>query len=228
MVKTKKETIVISLGGSLIVPDSIDTKFLKSLKQLISNFTKKGNKVILVCGGGSTARKYQSAAKKVSNLSHKELDWVGIYSTWLNARFVKTIFKDLAYKEIITNPTKKVIFKKVLIAAGWKPGFSTDTDAVLLAKTFNAKTLINMSNISHVYDKDPKKHKNAKLLKEISWKSMKEIVGSKWSPGANFPFDPIATKKASNLKLNVIIIGKNTNNLKKVLEKKKWKGTIIS
>ena len=92
-------------------------------------------------------------------LTSKELDWLGISATRFNAYLVKTIFKNLTYREIIADPTKKIRMKneKVIVAAGWKPGCSTDYDAVLLAKNLGVKTLINLTNIDYVYDKDPKK-----------------------------------------------------------------------
>ena len=60
--------VVISLGGSIIVPDKINVEFLKDFKKLINDFVEKGNKAIIVCGGGKTARLYQNAASKISNL----------------------------------------------------------------------------------------------------------------------------------------------------------------
>ncbi len=59
-------TTVISLGGSIIVPDKIDVPFLKKLKTTILSHIKKGNRVVLVCGGGSVCRTYQKAATKLT------------------------------------------------------------------------------------------------------------------------------------------------------------------
>ena len=118
--------------------------------------------------------------------------------------------------------------KKILIAAGWKPGWSTDYDTVLLAKNLNVKTIINMSNIDYVYDKDPKKNKDAKKIKNIFWRRYRKISGNKWEAGLNKPFDPIAAKEAEKLGLKVTIIGKNLRNFENLLNDKKFYGTIIS
>ena len=160
-------------------------------------------------------------------MTDEDLDLIGIYATRLNAHLLRTIFRDIAYKRIIKDPTEKISFDKVLIAAGWKPGFSTDYDAVMLAKTFNAKTVVNMTNIDYLHDKDPSKYKNAKLIKEIDWAGFRKIVGSKWSPGLKAPFDPVASKLAQKLDLTLVLIGKNLNNLKKFLEGRKFKGSIV-
>ena len=115
-----------------------------------------------------------------------------------------------------------------MVAAGWRPGWSTDYVATILAERLGAKTLINLSNIKYVYDKDPNKFKSAKKFDKISWPAFRIIVGNKWDPGLNAPFDPIASQLAQKLGLKVIIAeGKNINNLAKILNNKKFIGTII-
>ena len=221
--------IVISLGGSIIIPDKIDVNFLKGFKKIIIDFVEKGNKAIIVCGGGKTCRRYQEAAAKVSNLRNEDLDWIGIHTTRLNAQLVKTLFLGIVNEKIIHNPNKKIEFKKkVLIASGWKPGWSTDYDAVRLAHNFNVKTLINISDVPYIYDKEPKNNHDARPIKDISWKNFRKMVGDKWDPGLNVPFGPIAAKEAEKLKIKVIIIGTDLENLKNLLEGEEFNGTIIN
>ena len=228
--KMKFEKIItISLGGSLIVPEEIDSTWIKEFKSCIEKYIKKGYRFILISGGGKTARKYQNAAREIAGLTGDDLDWLGIHATRINAHLIRTIFRKLAHPEVIKNPHDKIKFKeKILVAAGWKPGFSTDFDAVLLAEKFNVKKIINLSNIDYVYDKDPKKHSDAKIIKDISWKDFRKIVGNKWDPGLNAPFDPIASKRAQELGIEVAIMnGKNINNIEDYLDNKKFIGTII-
>jgi uridylate kinase len=229
MNKQKDKIIVISVGGSLIVPDEIDSKWLRDFKNFIEDYISKGYRFIIITGGGKTARKYQNAAKEITELASDDLDWIGIHSTRLNAHLMRTIFRNFSHPQIIKDPTEKINFKeKILIAAGWKPGCSTDYDAVLLAKNFSVKKVINLSNIDYVYDKDPKKFSHAKLIKDINWKDFRKIVGDKWDPGLNAPFDPIAAKESEKLKLEVAIMnGKNLSNLSDYLENKNFIGTII-
>ena len=56
---------------------------------------------------------------------------------------------------------------------------------------------------------------------------MRNIVGGKWKPGLNVPFDPIACREAERLGLKVVIIGKGIKNLKNFFNGKKFRGTII-
>ncbi|MFH2027775.1 MAG: UMP kinase [Nanoarchaeota archaeon] len=217
--------IIISLGGSLIYPKQLDLKFLSDLKDILY---KEDYRFVLYCGGGHLARKLQKYAS-FFRLSKTMLDWIGIYATRRNASTVKTILKDNMHKKIITDPTQRIEFnEKILIAAGWKPGWSTDYDSVLLAKNLGADTVINMSNTDYVYDKDPKKFKDAKPIEHIAWKDFRKIVGDEWQPGLNMPFDPIASKEAEKSKIKVMLIGNDLDNLKDLLHNKKFKGTIIS
>lgn len=224
-----KNTTVISLGGSLIVPDQIDSVFLKEFKKMIDSLVKKGHRFILICGGGKTCRNYISAAKEVIKISDEDSDWLGIHCTRLNAHLLRTIFYKIADPKIITHPLEKIDFsEKVLIAAGWKPGFSTDYDAVILADKLGAKRIINLSNIEYAYTKDPKKFKDAEPIKDIDWHNFRKLLPEEWTPGLNSPFDPIASKKAEKLKLEVAILnGKNLKNLKDCILGKKFIGTTI-
>lgn len=225
--KTKK-TIIISLGGSIIFPDEIDHIFLKKFRELTIKFVKRGYKFAIYCGGGKLARDYQKAALKIIGDDKETLDWLGIAATYLNAFLLKAIFYDFAEKRIIEDPKQKINFQKsILLCSGWKPGWSTDYDAVLLAKNLKTNTLINITNVDYVYDKNPKRYKNAKPIKEIAWKDFKKLVGSKWKPGLNMPFDPVAAKEAEKSKLKVIIMGKDLKNLNNFFNGKKFKGTVI-
>ncbi|MCK5211901.1 UMP kinase [Candidatus Parcubacteria bacterium] len=232
----KNEIIIISLGGSLIVPPKgIDWRFLKRFRELIVKQIRAGKRFVIITGGGTTCRQYQQAANKVVNLTKDDRDWLGIHTTRLNAHLVKTIFRAYAHPRINKNPRTKENLKKhftkgegIMVAAGWRPGWSTDYVATILAERLKSKTVINLSNIKYVYDKDPKKFKAAKKIKKITWPDFRAIVGNKWDPGLNAPFDPVASALAEKLGLKIIITqGKNINNLEKILNNKKFIGTVI-
>ena len=235
MSSVKNNIIVISLGGSLIVPRHIDWQFLKKFRALIVSEIKKGKRFAIITGGGYASREYAQAANKVTRLTKDDQDWLGIHATRMNAHLVKTIFRQYAHPRINKNPqTKEDLMthfsagEKIMVAAGWRPGWSTDFVATIIAKRLGAKKLINLSNIECVYTKDPKKFKDAKKIKEINWQDFRCIVGNKWDPGMNLTFDPVASKLAEESGLEVIIAeGKNIKNLKNILEEKKFQGTVI-
>jgi len=227
-----KKIIAISLGGSLIVPRHIDWKFLKQFRELIISEINKGKKFIFITGGGYAAREYQGAASKVTELTPDDRDWLGIHATRMNAHLVRTIFREYSHPVINTNPNALDDFYQfqgsILVAAGWKPGFSTDYDAVLLGKSFEAKQVINLSNIDYAYDKDPNKYADAQKIEEISWADFRKIVGDSWDAGLNAPFDPIASRIAEENGMEVVIMnGRKLKNLENYLAGKKFKGTVI-
>ncbi|MFA6503700.1 MAG: UMP kinase [Patescibacteria group bacterium] len=222
---------VISLGGSILVPSGvIDVEFLKSFQKLIRARIKLDERFIIVVGGGSTARNYKQAARAVIDLADEDVDWLGIHSTRLNAHLLRSVFREEALHRVIKDPTRHVNWNKpILIGAGWKPGWSTDYVAIRLAHKFGAKRVVNLSNIAVAYDKDPNKHADAKPLYQTNWKFFRKIVGNKWIPGMNVPFDPIAAKAAEKWGMEVIIAkGNDLQNLKKILELKQFVGSVIS
>lgn len=210
--------------------EGINVQFLKKFRDFIIKEVKKGARFYLVIGGGYTARVYIKAALATEPVNHHDRDLVGIRATRLNAELLKIIFGKLAYREIVTDPTKPLkTNKKIIFAAGYKPGWSTDYVSVLLAKNNNIQTVINLSNIDHAYDRDPRKFSEAKKLINISWSQFRKIVGNKWQPGLNVPFDPVASREAQKNKTKVIILnGEKLANLGQCLEGEAFVGTTVS
>lgn len=223
---------VISLGGSIIAPAGVDVELLSSYLSILKDFLNadEERRLILVCGGGAPAREYQRAYRQIiANPSDEDQDWIGITATRLNAELIKRLFQAECPVEVVTDPTAVAVFPgRVLVAAGWKPGFSTDYDAVILAEKFQADTLINLSNIARVYSDDPKENPDAEPYDSISWSAFRELVGSRWKPGSNLPFDPIAARYAAGIGLRVIFAsGKDIENLRKILAGEDFLGTRI-
>ncbi len=225
------KTVIIALGGSIICPQpgKINTNFLKKFKKLILKYLKKGYRFIIVTGGGKVCRIYQGAASKITKVPYEDMDWLGIHATRLNAHLLRTIFRRKAYPVILDEPYKPVKNNwRVLIAAGWRPGWSTDYISVLLAKRFKINEIIAAGDVPFIYNKDPRKYKNAIAIGEISWKNYQKLVGSKWIPGFHAPMDPIATKLAQKLKIRALIVkGTDLKNFEKILLGKKFRGTVI-
>jgi uridylate kinase len=223
---------VISLGGSIVAPDTVDEVFLKNFVALIRQFlAEEGERrFILVVGGGAPARVYQNAYRNISRTPEdREADWIGIMATRLNAQLVRALMSEWCPQEVVTDPTRAdAMAGRVLVAAGWKPGFSSDNDAVLLAERFGAGSVINLSNIKQVYTDDPQKNRDAKPIDRISWPDFRALVGDEWKPGKNVPFDPVASRRAAELGLKVICAaGRDLENLEKILRGAPFLGTTI-
>ncbi len=230
----ENETVVISVGGSLIVPDQIDTTFLSAFKAFIVRETDPphGRRFVIICGGGKTARRYQDAASTVSQLTRDDIDWIGIHSTRLNGQLVRTIFHEIAHTIMVRNPDDILDVprsEKLVIAAGYRPGASTDLRAIQIAERVKAKKVVNLSNIDYVYTEDPNKNPNAKKIETVSWSEFRKIIPTEWDPGLNTPFDPVAAKEAERLGIEVAVInGAHLGELENYLENRPFVGTKIS
>jgi uridylate kinase len=224
---------VLSLGGSIIAPDNVDTNFLKQFAALIRQVLSEDaeRRFILVTGGGAPARVWQKAYREAAGEAalDEQADWIGVAATRLNAQLVKALFGGLCPQQVVTDPTAVDIFTgRILVAAGWKPGFSSDNDAVLLAERFSAKQVINLSNIEKVYTADPRTDPAARPIDAISWSDFQAIVGDEWVPGKNVPFDPVASRRARAAGIQVICAaGKNLDNLRNILSGAPFIGTVI-
>lgn len=223
-----RKPFILSIGGSLVAPAGVDTAYLRKLRSFLLRRLRRGERFVLVVGGGMTARNYIKAAANVAAVPNEDKDWLGIHATRINAHLLRTIMRGCAHPAVVKDPTRPPRFREgVLVAAGWKPGFSTDYDAVMLAKAFSVKEVYNLTNVDYVYDKDPKKG-GAKRLPLLTWRTYRKMI-PKWKAGLNAPFDPIASREAQRSKMAVAILdGHDLANLGHALDGKRFKGTLIS
>ncbi len=223
---------IISLGGSLVAPKTgLDIPFLKKFRKLLLDEVGRGARFILIIGGGATARAYQEGLRgTLGRVTDEQLDWLGVHATVLNAQFVRALFGAHAHDEVQMNPTKKIkTSAPIIVGSGWKPGWSSDYDAALAAKTYGTREVINISNIDYVYDKDPTKFRNAKPIGELSWPAYRAMVGDTWYPGSNAPFDPIAAREAAKNRLTVKILnGRDLKSVRAAIRDAAFRGTTIA
>jgi uridylate kinase len=227
-----KNVSVISLGGSLIAPESgINKPFLHSFQQLIHDLTP-GRKFCIITGGGAICRDYQQALSDLTDADDTKLDWMGIYMTRLHGQFVRLILGDLAYPEVVLTPntTADAIQESLVVigAAGDTPGRSSDYEAVAVAEAVGADHLVNLSNISHIYDADPKQDPHAEPLEELSWDQYKDVIPGSWEPGLHTPFDPVSAEFARECGMEVAVMsGTPIDNLRDYLNNDDFTGSVI-
>ena len=224
------KTIVISLGGSLIIPNSIDFKFLEGFKKIIrKNYNKY--KFVIVCGGGSIARKYIEALKE-EHKNEKELALAGIRATKMNALFMMQFFGKEANNTAPRDmeEVKSLLKKNKVVFCGalrYAPNETSDGTATKLAN-FLKTDFINITNVDGLYTSDPRKDKNAKFIPYESWNEfLKRANSIKFHPGQHFVLDQEAAKLIKKHKIKTYIIGKKLNNFDSVLKNKKFTGTYI-
>ena len=225
-----KEVIVISLGGSLIIPNAIDYRYLTKFRRILLKNTKK-YKFVVVCGGGNIAREYINALKK-DNANETFQSFAGISATRTNARFVSYLFRLNPNKGIphTTNEVREYLKKQDVVFCGaleYHPNRTSDSTSADLAKIFKG-IFINLTNIKGIYSKNPLEYKDAKFIKEISWNDFYKLANKKkFKPGQHFVLDQHASKIIKENKITTYVLGKDIKQLENVLNKKPFIGSTI-
>lgn len=227
-----KNIIVLSLGGSLIVPDKINLEFLNKFKQVLDK-NKKKYKFVVVCGGGKIARTYINSLE-TTNMNKKRFfqGYLGVAITRLNARFMTYFFGKDANQGIPHNmeEIKNLLKKNSFVFCGalrYTKNETSDGTAAKLAKFFDT-CFINLTNVQGLYDKNPKKFKNARFIPEISHKKFYKIIKKiKYKPGQHFVLDQSAAKTIKKHNITTFILGDDIKQLDNVLNNQHFIGTII-
>lgn len=227
MAPSSSTTIVISLGGSMIVPGDIDVNFITRFIDIVRAHTERGIRFYLIVGGGKTARTYQQGLRDLGNDNQDALDWIGLYATHLNADLVRLHIGQDAHHETIKDPLNlPETDASIVVCGGWKPGWSTDYVAVTIADQVGAKNVMNLSNIAYVYSDDPRINPDAQKYTDLSWQEYINIIPKEWKPGMSAPFDPIASQKAQESGITVAMMdGHNLENIGQFLHTGEFDGT---
>ncbi|MEM0143894.1 MAG: hypothetical protein QXL94_08175 [Candidatus Parvarchaeum sp.] len=207
---------VISLGGSFLFDKKKDTSLL------FNELIKLDEKFLVITGGGPIAREYINFGKEF-NLNEKELHTIGIKCTHINAWVMSKAFKADYVDE---DPRKIRIKNKITLTGGYLPGWTTDTCSAYAAVSTHSKVIFNMSKESGVYNKDPRKFKDVKLLKQLNFEKLYTLTKGERVPGMNFIFDPMAAKICKKNGIEVVVTN-DIEDIKRYLENKEINGTII-
>lgn len=230
MLESKK--MILSLGGSLVVPGEVDIEYLKNFREFIFQKLNEGWKFTIVVGGGTQARRYIEAATEImgKEITTDDQDWLGVHATRFNAHLVRTIFRNVAQPALVINPEEDELGDySVIVGAGWKPGWSTDYCATKVAARVGAPLVVNLTNIAQVYTADPKKDPSAKPVDTMLWSDFRKLVGDEWVPGMNAPYDPIAARLCYDQDISVVVMnGTNLENLEKAIEGQEFVGSMLT
>lgn len=220
------EKVVISLGGSVLLADDVQSSFYDELKKLL--LSQKDKKIFVVVGGGPPARNYITRARSL-NISEYLLDSIGIAVTRVNALFLASQLQENIYT--IPHSVQEAVQsnQQIVVMGGTTPGHSTDFVGAELASELNADLFMIATNVDGVYDKDPRKYDDATLLSLISAQELLKKYGSAWNAaGSNMVVDGPALQKIHDEHINTVVInGSNIDTIKKVLDDQSFHGTTI-
>ena len=220
--------IVISLGGSILLSDFNSAK-IKQYVDILRDLRKNHN-IVVVTGGGSVARDYISVAKKLG-ANDFEADELGIMVTRINAKVLLSGLSDMGSSFIPKNfdEVKKALdTQKIVVMGGTFPSISTDGTSALVAEAIHADLFINATSVDGVFDKNPKKNKDAKIIKKLSYSELSDILSSNASNAGTYElFDRTAIDVLSRSNISCVVVnGHDPLNIKKAVNKEI--GTYIS
>ncbi|MCK5112386.1 MAG: UMP kinase [Thermoplasmatales archaeon] len=222
------KSIVLSIGGSVILSEEADVSFFRKLASLLKKISKQ-YKIFVIVGGGHVARKYIKLGRDL-RFDEKRLDSIGIYVTRVNAKILTNIIEE-SNKDIPCTTSEAIdIDKPIIVMGGTTPGHSTDMVGAEIAEKTGADLFIIATNVDGIYDKDPNKYPDAKQLKEVKIDQLIERYGIKWkSAGRNVVIDGPALEIIKRVKLATYVVnGKRLNQLEKALTNQSFDGTKIT
>ncbi len=213
--------LVIKIGGSLAFNDfGPNRNYLKRLIPVLKDIDRKHHLIVCI-GGGQFIRKY---LKNIRNfiLTDKEMEWLFVELLRTNV----SLFSFLLDKKPIFD-IKKVNARSEGIIGGISPGRSTDSNAALCAEKIRADLFIKATDVDGIYNKDPKKDKNAKKIDNIGFKDLKKFK-QEGKPCSYGILDRLAMNVVARSRIKTIILnGKNPKNILRAVNGKKI-GTLVS
>lgn len=181
----KFKRILLKLSGETLGGKGefgLDVKAAQYIATELSEITKLGCEVAIVIGGGNFIR-----GEKLSHMGidRATADYMGMLGTMINGLALQSALEQKGIYTRVMSPLSMIEVaepfirrralrhlekKRIVIFAGGtgSPYFSTDTAAALRASEIDADVILKATNVSGVYDKDPKKDGNAKLLSSIN------------------------------------------------------------
>ncbi|XP_052157586.1 uncharacterized protein LOC127775394 isoform X1 [Oryza glaberrima] len=181
------QRVLLKVSGEALAGDhteNIDPKITMAIAREVASVTRLGVEVAIVVGGGNIFRGASWAG--CSGLDRSSADYIGMLATVMNAIFlqatmesigiptrVQTAFRmsEVAEPYIRRRAVRHLEKGRVVIfAAGTgNPFFTTDTAAALRCAEINAEVVLKATNVDGVYDADPKRNPNARLLEAVSY-----------------------------------------------------------
>ncbi len=223
------DKVVVSIGGSILVPGENDAEFIGKLAEMLKEVSKEVQ-VAIVCGGGKTARYYAGIAKDLGGDTYDQ-DILGIAATRMNAQLLALALGDMP-ETVSADPDETAKLSapgKIVVMGGTVPGHTTDAVSTMVAVSMKADRVVNGTAVDAVYTADPRKDPNAKKIKDMTIDELGDIVYKEHGASKSSVFDPLGVKLAKENKIDILIIdGRNLDELKNAILGKPINGTFVN
>jgi uridylate kinase len=224
------KTIVISLGGSILIP-SLEKNKIREYVPVLGEIAEDHH-LFVVVGGGGEARRYISVARTLG-IDEGTSDEIGILITRLNANLLIAALGERAYPKVAENHAEAKKFAesgKIVVMGGITPGQTTDAVAAVLAERVGASVFINVTSVDGIYSADPKKDKNAKHFASITPAQLLKVVGgAALTAGSNTVLDIVAARVVERSHIPLVVLdGRNPENLSRAVRTGEFTGTVVS
>ena len=222
--------IIIRVGGS-VVGSPPDAKLLMQYADILKDLKLHGHEIVVVVGGGAFARDFIELAQEME-LNEWDQDEVAISVSRIFAQLLDKRLGDAGCGTVATSIGDVIRCLKqwkIVVMGGLKPGMTTDAVAAIIAERIKADLLIKATNQDGIYDKDPKKHPDAKKLEKLEFDGLLKLFESdRHKAGIHQILDPKAVKILQKSRTKTVIVnGFKAENLLRVVRGEKI-GTIIS
>lgn len=178
--------VLLKLSGEQLAgkfENGIDPEIAGFLAEEVKKIATKGTQVVIMVGGGNFVRGATIAGHGIQRVT---ADHMGMLGTMINALALTDIFeaKNIATRSLSTifaaqvaEPfvhrlaNKHLENGRVVIVGGGsgRPYVTTDTAAIILALELDCQVVIKATKVDGVYNKDPAKHSDAKLIPKLSY-----------------------------------------------------------
>ena len=225
------EKVVVSLGGSVLVPGEDDARYLRSLARLLQTLSSRV-KLFVVTGGGRVARYYIETGRALRT-RERTLDEFGIAVTRLNARLLAAALHGRANREPATGYAEAARLAKrfaIVVMGGTAPGHTTDRVAASLARYVGAKRIVNATSVDGVYSADPNRNPRARLLRRVGFEELVRLSGSGHrTAGPSVVFDPVAARVVARDRTPLSVVrGRNLRALRAAILGEPFHGTRVT
>ncbi|MBU0498218.1 MAG: UMP kinase [Candidatus Thermoplasmatota archaeon] len=221
------DTIVISLGGSVLFSEDGNAPYIKDLAKLLHRLSTS-IEFALVIGGGTIARGYIKRGRSLG-LSEIQLDQIGIAITRINAQFFSFFLPHKNMPIPLTTDEATALSDSIVVMGGTTPGHSTDMVGAELAVKTKALRFIIATNVDGIYDKDPRKFSQAQQLPTVHIDELLDTYGDGWdAAGKNTVVDGPALRIIKDHRLDTRVVnGFKLIELEKAIVGKAFHGTQI-